>query len=202
MSWRLLAALAALAGLAFVATSALSDHDELQAGIDPAPIERRIDLIAPVLAPIPSDDFDVGDDGRTIGYLDLVLADDRAMRIAPGTLGEVTCDELTEFNKCGVLADVLGNAVVWFALVPQNERQTAELPPIIDLDGGYAVFESGWRIAYTPVIERECGDIDIPSFGDFLRRFGPGSVTIVDLHTQQVVRVRCGDPEPSATPTT
>ena len=76
---------------------------------------------------------------------------------------------------------------------PRPPRQTAELPPIMDLDEGYAVFENGWRIAYPPVIDRECGDIDIPSFGDFLRRFGPGSVTIIGLNEQEVTAVRCGD---------
>ena len=133
MSWRLLAALAALAGLAFLAKSVLADDDELQAVIAPEPIERKIDLIAPVSAALPSDDFTIGEDGRTTGYVDLVLPDDRTMRIAPGTLGESTCENFEALNQCGVLADVLGDAVVWFALVPQGPRQTAELPPIIDL---------------------------------------------------------------------
>ena len=193
MSWRLLAALAALAGLAFLAKSVFAGDDELQAVIAPEPIERTIDLIAPVSAALPSDDFTIGVDGLTTGYLDLVLPDDRTMRIAPGTPGELTCDDFEEFNQCGVLADVLGDAVVWFALVQQEPRQTAELPPIIDLDEGYAVFANGWRIPYPPVIERQCGDIDIPSFSDFLRRFGPDSVTILDLNAQEVTAVRCGD---------
>jgi len=192
LSWRLLAALAALAGLAFLVKSAVADDDELQAIIAPEPIERTIDLIAPVTAALPSDDFSIGEDGLTTGYIDLVLPNERTMRIAPGTLGESTCANLAEFNQCGVLADVLGDAVVWFALVPQAPRQTAELPPLLDLDEGYAVFANGWRIAYPPVIERECGDIDIPSFGDFLRRFGPDSVTILDLNKQEVAAVRCG----------
>jgi hypothetical protein len=195
LSWRLVAALAALAGLAFVASSALSDDDALQAVVDPTPVERRIDLISPVIAPLPSDDFAVGDDGRTVGYLDLLLPGERTMRVAPGTLGEVSCEVLDEFNRCGVLADVLGDAVVWFALVPQQARATAELPPIVDLEEGYAVFENGWRIAYPPVIERECGDLDIPTFSDSLERHGPGSVSIVDLNTQEVTAVRCGDPD-------
>ena len=193
MSWRLLAAIAALAGLAFLAKSVLANDDTLQAVIAPEPIERKIDLIAPVSAALPSDDFTIGADGLTTGYVDLVLPNDRTMRIAPGTPGELTCENFEELNQCGVLADVLGDAVVWFALVPQAPRQTAELPPIIDLDEGYAVFANGWRIAYPPVIERDCGDIDIPSFSDFLRRFGPDSVTILDLNEQQVTAVRCGD---------
>jgi len=44
------------------------------------------------------------------------------------------------------------------------------------------------------VIERDCPGEDIPTFADFLRRFGSDSVSIVDLITRQVVAVRCVDP--------
>ena len=192
LSWRLVAALAALAGLAFLASSILRDDDAIEAVIDPPPPVRRIDLTAPVITPLPSDDFAI-DDGVTVGYLDLLLPGERTMRIAPGTPGEVTCDAFDEFHTCGVLADVLGDAVLWFALVPQTAPGTVELPPITDLEEGYAVFENGWRIPYPPVIERECGDIDIPSFSDFLEDYGPTSVSLVDLNLQQVTSVRCGD---------
>jgi hypothetical protein len=198
LSWRLVAALAALAGLAFLASSVLADDDQLAAIVDPAPQERRVDLISPVIAPLPSEDFEI-DDGLTVGYLDLLLPGERTMRVAPGTPGEISCDEFEDFYGCGVFADVLGDAVVWFALVPATSDATAELPPIIDLDEGYAVLENGWRIAYPPVIERDCGDVDIPSFSDFLEDHGPDSVSIVDLNLQQVTRVRCGDVDPTAT---
>jgi hypothetical protein len=108
-------------------------------------------------------------------------------------LGEVACDELDGMNECAVFADMLGDAVVWFAILPQAPRSTVELPAIVDLEDNYAIFENGWKISYPPVIERECGGEDIPTFSDFLRRFGPGSVSIVDLATRQVVAVRCGD---------
>jgi hypothetical protein len=91
--------------------------------------------------------------------------------------------------------------VVWFALVPQTEGMTAELPAILDLDEGYALFGNGWRVPYAAVIERDCGDIDIPSFSDFLRDYGEDSVSIVDLNLQQVTEVRCGDKTPSASTT-
>jgi hypothetical protein len=201
LSWRLLAALAALAGLAFVAKSVLADDDELQAVIAPTPQERTIDLIAPVISPLPSDDFEVDDHGVTVGYLDLLLPGDRTMRIAPGTPGEVTCVLSDQFNECAILADVLGDAVVWFALVPQRDDVTAELPPILDLNEGYAVFGNGWRVPYAAVIERDCGDVDIPTFSDFLRDHGEDSVSIVDLNLQQVTEVRCGDETQSASTT-
>jgi hypothetical protein len=88
---------------------------------------------------------------------------------------------------------------VWFAVLPKAPRETVELPPIVDLQDGFAIFENGWEIPYPPVIDRDteadgtCEGEDIPSFSDFLRRFGPNSTTIVDLATQQVIQVQCGE---------
>ncbi len=166
-NWRFVAALAALAALALLARAILTDDDSIEAVIEPDVIERRIDLIEPIESVTAS------------GTL--------------GTFGELGCDVLTTPSECAVFADMLGDAVVWFTVLPKAPRSTVELPPILDLDDGFAVFESGWRIPYAPVIERECNGEDIPTFSDFLRRFGPDSVTIVDLETQQVTAARCGD---------
>ena len=192
-TWRFLAAIAGVALLALLAREILADDDSLESIVAPEVIERQIDLIEPILSAEESADFRVNRDGVTSGFLDLIIDADRVVRIVPGTLGEVACDDLDGVNQCAVFADMLGDAVVWFTILPQAPRSTVELPAIVDLDDGYALFESGWRIPYPPVIERECGGEDIPSFSDFLRRFGPGSVSIVDLATRQVVSVRCGD---------
>lgn len=189
-----MAALAALAALALLANAILVDDDSIDAVIEPDPIERRIDLIEPVFAVDASDGFEIDRTGAATGSMDVVLDAERTLRIVPGTLGEIACDELDEINRCAVLADMLGEAVIWFAILPQAGGGTVELPPIVDLDDGEAVFENGWRIPYPPVIERECEGEDIASFSDFLERFGPDSVSIVDLETAQVVQVRCGEP--------
>lgn len=193
LSWRLLAALAALAGLTLLLNSLLEEDDAIEELVEPEVVERDIDLIAPIVSIEHSRDFRVRNDGTTRGYADLVLDTDRVMRVAPGTPGEVTCKNLDAVNRCAVFADLLGDAVLWFAVVPQGPRSTAELPEIVDLDDGDAVFVNGWRVPYPAVIERECGDEDIPTFADFLRRYGPGSTSVVDLRTQEVVLVRCGE---------
>ncbi|MBG7603026.1 MAG: hypothetical protein IZT58_00160 [Actinobacteria bacterium] len=192
-NWRFLAALVGLVVLALVAREILADDDSLESIVAPDVIERQMDLIEPILSAEQSANFEVNRDGVTSGFLDLVVDADRVVRIVPGTLGEVACDELDGMNECAVFADMLGDAVVWFAILPQAPRSTVELPAIVDLEDNYAIFENGWKISYPPVIERECGGEDIPTFSDFLRRFGPGSVSIVDLATRQVVAVRCGD---------
>ncbi len=193
-NWRFFATVAVLAVLAVLARAALADDDTLESVVEPEQIERAIDLIDPIVAATQSEDFAIQPTGLTTGFLDLALDDVRTMRIVPGTYGEIDCDGLAEPNQCVVVADLLGDAVIWFAILPRSSRTTFELPPILDLVDGEAVFESGWRIPYAPVIERDCDGEDIPTFSDFLRRFSDDSVTIVDLEERQVVAVRCGEP--------
>lgn len=190
-TWRFVAVIAALAGLAFLVNAVVVDDDSITAVVEPQIPDRRIDLVAPVLYTLRSPDFDVERDGLTTGYIDFVLDDRRVMRAAPGTVGEISCEGVSQVDECVVLVDLLGDAVIWFALLPKAPRATVELPPILDLEDGYAVFENGWRIGYPPVIERRCDGEDIVSFSDFLRRFGPGSTSVVDIESQQVVEVRC-----------
>ncbi len=203
-TWRFLAAIGAVVLLAVGVDTAFAGNEKRGeiAVVAPATfdddgnlIPRRIDLIDPVAFVVPSPDFEVGEDGLTRGVLDLVLDADRTARVAPGTPGEVTCENFDDPNRCVVVADVLGEAVVWFALLPRGPRDTVELPPIVDLQDGYALFVNGWEVLYAPIIERDdatCGD-DVVSFSDFLRRFGPGSTSVVDLETRQVTAVICGE---------
>jgi hypothetical protein len=191
-TWRFVAALVALAALALMVRAVFTDDDALEAVIEAAPIERAVDLIEPIETALESEDFVLRRDGTTTGLLELTLDAVRVVRIVPGTYGQIECDELDQPNRCAILADMLGDAVVWFAIVPQGPRSTVELPPITDLDDGKAVFANGWRIPYAPVIERDCDGEDIPTFSEFLRRFGPDSVTILDLETREVTSVRCG----------
>lgn len=189
-TWRFVAVIAALAGLVLFVAAVVADDDELAAVLEPDVLDRRMDLIAGVSFTESSDDFEIGRDGLTQGFIDFTLDDLKVLRVAPGTAGEIDCD-ITLISQCVVFVDLLGDAVIWFSLLPGAERNTVELPPIIDLEDGYALFENGWQIAYPPVIDRRCEGEDIVSFSDFLDRFGPGSITVVDVETQQVVRVRC-----------
>jgi len=208
LTLRFLAAIAALALLAVGVDTIVAGGDQQGSLASAGPsgrdedgdvIRRRIDLVSSIERIERSEDFEVGPDGRTVGVLDAVLDADgrRVMRVAPGTLGEVACEEMSSPDRCVVLADVLGEAVVWFAILPKAPRETVELPPIVDLRDGYAVFENGWEIRYPRVIDRDeegsCLGRDIPSFSDFLRRFGPNSTTIVSLETKQVAQVQCGE---------
>jgi hypothetical protein len=189
-TWRFLAAVAALAGLALVVNAVIVDDDQLEAVLEAEIPDRRIDLIAAVFITETSDNFDIGRDGLTRGFVDFTLENRKIMRVAPGTRGEVNC-RLSSISSCVVFVDLLGEAVIWFSVEPKAERNTVELGPIVDLEDGYALLDNGWRINYPPVIDRRCEGEDIVSFSDFLRRFGPGSTTVIDVATQAVLRVRC-----------
>jgi len=201
-TWRFIAVVAALAALALLVNAVVADDDQLAAVLEPEAVDRRIDLIAAVFLTETSDDFEIGADGLTRGFVDFTFTNRKIMRVAPGTPGEVDC-RLTAINSCAVFVDLLGDAVIWFAVLPLAERNTVELPPIIDLEDGYALFDNGWQILYPPVIDRFCEGEDIVSFSDFLRRFGPGSTTVIDVESQEVLRVRCaGEDRVEVTTTT
>lgn len=204
LSIRFVAAVAALALLAFGVNSVFSDEDDVIEAVVEAttPPERRIDVIELVESFERSADFEIAANGRTIGFLDMVIDEQRALRVVPGTPGVIECGNLRNTRRCVVFADTLGEAVVWFAVLPRGPRDTVILPPITDLNDGYAIFENGWQIQYPPIIRRNCGDeLDIRSFSDFLRRFGPESTSIVDLDTRLVTEVTCADDAVAVTTT-
>jgi hypothetical protein len=205
LTWRLVAALGALALLAIGVDALFAGGQQgsvtvtgpLNVDEEGELIERKVDLIASVASFEVSEDWSIGADGLTAGFMDAVLDETRVMRIAPGTPGQSSCGDYTVANSCVVLADLLGDAVVWFTLMPQGANETVALPPIVDLQDGFAIFETGLQIRFPPVIERDTetctDDKNITSFSDFLRRFGPNSVSIVSLETQQVTEVLCGE---------
>lgn len=187
--------MAALVLLAVGVNAVIADDDELAETVEEqvVPPARRVDLIELVESFERSEDFGFDEQGATIGLLDMVLDENRVVRVTPGTPGEISCANLRNPDRCVVFADLLGEAVIWFAVQPRGPNDTVELGPIVDLTDGYAIFESGWEIKYPPIIERDCPDeFDVRSFSDFLRRFGPNSTSIIDLETRQVTEVRCG----------
>lgn len=196
LSWRFVATLGALLGLALFVNVAFADRDEIEEFAGPAtPVEREPRLIALVLEAQP-DEFAMTPDGVSQGLLTLTLpptvdgGDPRTVRIFAGTPGAVTCTELAALARCAVLAEVLGDTVSWFALVPMGAAFRFELPAIVELDGGLAQLVNGWAVPYAPVIDRsECGNAE--TFGEFLRTVGQAHTSLFDLGQGRVVSVRC-----------
>ena len=197
LSWRLLAAIAALVGLALLVNYALAGRDSIAEIVEPgSPTARRADLIALVLE-TQSQGFSVGPDGRSTGDLSMSLAPpfDKTVRIFPGTYGTNACPGLGEFGKCALLAELMGDSIVAFALVPMGPSFTFELPAIEALDGGRAVLVDGWGLPYASVIDRSDCDSPAESFSEFLRLVGPAHRAVYSLGEAVITSVVC-DPAP------
>lgn len=187
--WRFWAAVAVLALIAFGVALYAAGDEEAPPPAQARPSDpRRIDLASFVYS-AEQDRFRIVD-GYSRGYLTLILDGERSVRIPPGTPGAVRCEQLDQIGGCGVVVDLLGDAVVWFTIVPLGPRLTIELPPIVDLEDGFALLSNGWQLRYAPVLDRRCGT-ETESFQEFLREFGPKSTTIIDPGENRVTAVAC-----------
>jgi hypothetical protein len=90
-----------------------------------------------------------------------------------------------------VLAETLGDSIVWFALVPTSTNFRVELPAIESLDGGYAQLVNGWQVPYAPVIDRSRCDTPAESFSEFLREVGRRHTSLYSLIQREIVSVAC-----------
>lgn len=202
VSWRFWLTLAALAGLTFGLLQ-FTDDDAGAVPSDGTPSAttvtdagaaevalRQIDLIAPVFL-VQADPGTQIVDGVTTGAIQVRVDGFRYMDIVAGTPGENRCADLDELATCVVAADLLGEAVLWFAFLPAGQRSTAVLPAVVELlEGSKVRLANGWVVHRAAEVERDCDD-DTTSLGDFVRRFGPGSVTTYSIDAQAVVAVVC-----------
>ena len=136
------------------------------------------------------------------GAMRLSLDDLRVLTVQDGTLtakyGPMpACTDFAKPNACVLLADMLGDAVVWFALVPSDAiagREFLTLPGLVDMqaNGDEGILRNGWVIKLATPVKRECGDSATSSLRDFITRFPDQlSKTIVNLTTDNVVSVKC-----------
>jgi hypothetical protein len=178
--------------------ASLSDSDTLA----PTDVLHKIDLVASVN----SINTDLGwsqEGGLTSsGAMRLTLDDLRVLTIAEGTLVDdydavPACANFTTPNACVLLADMLGEAVVWFALVPAdtaNGLQYLTLPGLIDMqaNGDEGILRNGWVVKLATPVKRDCGDKDTTSLRDFITQFpNELSTSLVNLTTDNVVSVVC-----------
>ena len=185
----------------FLAAGIYSTLDR-NAELTPTDVLHRIDLTASVV----SVNTDVGwsQDGGTTssGALRLLLDDQRVLTIPEGTMVDdydavPACADFTTQNACVLLADMLGDAVVWFALVPADKAdglQFLTLPGLIDMqaNGDEGILRNGWVVKLATPVKRQCGDIDTSTLRDFITRFpDTASTSTVNLTSDTVVSVSC-----------
>lgn len=168
------------------------------------PESHRVDLVAVV----ESVTTDIGwsmDGGRTVEVARFTLDDTRTLTVSEGTLvaahGDVpVCTDLATPRACVLLADMLGEAVVRFALVPANTAtpaSTLELPGIVDMqaNGDEGVLANGWVLRLATPTKRQCPDVPTANLRDFITRFpGVAARSTVDLVNDEIVRVECARP--------
>ncbi len=188
-SWRIWAAFGALIGLTLILKTSLPSTAATTTST-PSAESRTVDFISLVFQIKPSNDFNVTD-GVVRGSASFVIDGQRTMRVEAGTLGENLCPDYTQNAHCVVLADLLGDAVIWFAIVPVEQGLKITLPPITTLLGnGVVQLSNGWLVRTATTIDYKC-PIETASLREFLSKFGPGSTTVIDVTKQRVVAVQC-----------
>lgn len=169
--------------------------------VAPSVTRHKVDLVASV----DSVNVDPGwsqDGGRTRGAIRLNLDDLRTVTILEGTMVDdysvvPACTQLASPNACVLLADMLGDAVVWYALVPADAvsgREFLTLPGLVDMqaNGDEGILRNGWIVKLATPVVRDCEKQDTSNLRAFITRFpDTASQSIVNLTTDNVVRVRC-----------
>jgi hypothetical protein len=203
VSFRFWLSVAALLGLTYGLWYVLVRKDDSVAVIGQpahaAVSEHRIDLLLPVYGIQAAPGFAMVD-GAATGEMRLALDATRTMVVKAGTPGEITCAKLAEINQCIVAADLLGDAVVWFSLIPNPQRATLLLPGVTEVrKENWVLLSNGWEVARNEVVERNC---DAAGLDDFVHQFGGNlSTSTFSFEQQQIVKVTCLEEPESSTST-
>jgi hypothetical protein len=164
-------------------------------------VRHKVDLVASVNTV--TADANWKQEGVTSGaVVQLSLDDTRVLTIPEGTLVDdydamAKCEDFTTPNACVLLADMLGDAIVWFALVPADKvsgMQTLTLPGLVDLqsNGDEGILRNGWVVKLATPVKRICEKTDTTTLRDFITQFPhDASSSIVNLTTDNVVTVTC-----------
>ncbi len=196
-SVRFFAAIGAVAGLLFllftffvardVVDQAISDN-----GADAAEYQSRAIDLVDVVSSTDNPGFRFDDDGKAATAAKFVLDPSRTVTVAAGTPGEDDCGRLAEPGACGIVADLLGEGVVWFGLVPMGADRGVPLPAIDSLESGVATLVNGWQLPHAPALDRRCGDNELfESYRQFKQILGENFTTIYDIDQRELTAVIC-----------
>jgi|DEB0MinimDraft_10_1074344.scaffolds.fasta_scaffold105759_1 hypothetical protein len=201
LSLRFVATVVALI-LSVVAVSRIAGGEDTDGGtvdvgssgeVDPDMV-RRIDLVD-VVADIESENGRFGTagfavvDGVAAHTARLILDDLRAVDIVTGTPGVDNCPVSRRVGRCAVLADMLGEAVLWFSLEPVD-ADMIELGTVRSFDDEWAVLSDGFALPHAPVFVRRCAT-EFESFTQWRRELGDDYVTMYSLAERELTDVVC-----------
>lgn len=213
-SIRFFAAIGAVVGLFFLLTVVFASGDPI-AGVDDdedaptSPEIHRIDLVEQVFSST-NPNFRIRVTGATANETELVFDETRSVRIAANTPAVDLCTDNAgnaEIGDCAIVADLLGDGVVWFALVPMGANGMVDFPAIDVLDDGYARLFNGWELRYAPILDRRCqddqgNDVEFASYREFRDVLGDNFTSVFAIDEQRLVTVICDERVPYAPPPT
>ena len=190
--WLSIVAVAALLGVLYLNVRDADVGKPAQAG---GPTERKIDTVTRVLAARLDPGWTVRD-GVTVGSAEIDTGYGATLSIKPGTYGELQCDALATQGGCYMMADMLGNAVVWFVVLPYPASADRASLPAIELllnDVTEAELTNGWILPLAGVVDRTLCSEDTTSLTNFVRKFGDRATTILDVAKGEITAVDCPD---------
>lgn len=197
LSWRTWAAIGVLLVLITAVQLVTGRGPRGTVGDSPVqPTQRQVEAIASVMAIDSSEAFAVVE-GVTVGSAVLALDDGRTVTIARDTPGEIDCADRVTPAACVLLADMLGEGVVWYALVNSDGPavRTLSLPTLVDMaDGGdTGILDNGWYVPLADGVIRTCaGEPRSPTLRSFIESYSDGGIrTVLDLDRDEVVEVIC-----------
>ena len=153
-----------------------------------------IDFIAPIASVRSNEGFTLTD-GVTTADIALTIDTTRTMVVKAGTPGVWECPDATQPGSCVVAAKLMGDAVLWFAVMPSlgpsTTTDTLKLPAVVELlKDGWVRLANGWVVHHASVVDRFC-EAETTSFSDFIDQFGAAATSTFDLVTNEIVKVTC-----------
>lgn len=191
-SVRFFAAVGGVVGLFFLLTTIFATRGAIEGAADgPVPVEiHAIDFVDLVFSSR-NEAFEVNTDGVASNDTELIIDGSRSLRIVAGTPGEMLCPRFPEVGACAVVADLLGEGVVWFALIPTGNARTVDLPAIDTLDDGLATLVNGWQVRFAPVLDRRCPDEEFTSYREFRELLGDDFTSVFSIDDRRLTAVEC-----------
>lgn len=191
-SVRFFAAVGGVVALFFLLTTIFATREVIEGdGGGAEAVElHRIDFVDRVFSSR-NEQFALDIDGMAANDTELIIDGSRAVRIVEGTPGVDHCPQFPAVGGCALVADLLGEAVVWFALVPASADGEVDLPAIDTLDDGVATLVNGWQLPFAPVLDRRCQAQDFSSYREFRSVLGDDFTSVYGIADRRLVAVEC-----------
>ena len=191
-SVRFFAAVGGVVALFFLLTTIFATREVIEGGDGgPPSVElHKIDFVEEVAGSTNSE-FAITVDGLAANDTTLVIDESRSLLIVADTPGVNHCPQFPVADRCAIVADLLGEAVVWFALVPNGTSRTVDLPAIDTLDDGIATLVNGWQLPFAPVLDRRCPGEEFSSYREFRDVLGDDFTSVFGIDDRRLTAVEC-----------